>query len=290
MDIEKIELPVSTIDAIRQLQDALPEYECKPTLGMAYGEQNKYVTWKFDPKRFKNLEILHLTDTQCYHVCCNMKQLKTYLAWVLAEPNRYVVLGGDMIDSANVFSPGQPWENTCEPQRQVYQFCQLFAPIRHRILGYCGGNHERRGIKTFGDLGVLIATLLRIPYSSGQQFVNIEYGAHKKFTIFLWHGRGNARTPGAKLMTIYYAMKELSGGAQVTLVGHLHTAMMLWSTNREHDVARNKVVDKKIAGAMSSSFLEYFGGYAETAGMSPNDCIMARVDLTPDGKWGLSIR
>jgi hypothetical protein len=291
LSIEKMKLAPLTLTAVNEMQANLPEYEMQPVTGMHYDSQAKYLTWKFDTKRFPDgIEIIHLTDVQFGHICCNIKQVKAYMAWILSVPNRFVVLGGDMIDAANVLSVGSPYENLFDTQSQVYKFCELFAPLRARILGYCGGNHERRGVKTFGDLGVLIATLLRIPYSAGQQFVNINYGKHKKFTIFLWHGRGAARTVGAKMMMVYYAMKELSGGAEVTLVGHLHTAMMTWATNRVHDETNNKVIDKKTAGAMSSSFLDYFGGYGEIAGMSPNDIIMARVDLTPNGKWGISIR
>jgi hypothetical protein len=291
MNIEKVKLPPSTLKLLSDMQASLPEYEVQPQTGMHYDAQAKYVTWKFDPRKFpKGIEILHLTDLQFGHVCCNVKEVVKYRDWVLSSPTRFVVLGGDLIDAANVLSVGSPFENLFDSQSQVYRFCELFAPLRARILGYVGGNHERRGVKTFGDLGVLIATLLRVPYSAGQQFVNIQYGKHKKFTIFLWHGRGAARTPGAKLNMIYQAMKELSAGAEVTLVGHLHQGMMMWSTRRDHDAATNKVVDKKVAGAMSSSFLDYFGGYGEVAGMSPNDIIMARIDLTPDGKWAINVR
>lgn len=283
----------STLDAMRELQASLPEYACEPQRGMVYGEQIKYVNWRFSPQDFKSIEVIHLTDTQFGHVCCNVKQLIKYRDWILEVPNRFVVLGGDMIDAANIFSPGEPWENFFSPQRQLFKFCELLAPLRARILAYVGGNHERRGVKTFGDLGVTIASLLRIPYSSGQQFVQIQYGKHTAavpFQMFLWHGRGAARTYGAKTMMVYYAMRELSGGAHVTLVGHLHTALLVWGTHRIHDHERNRILDRKQAGAMSSSFLEYFGSYGEVGGMTPNDIIMARTLIFPDGKWELTVR
>jgi hypothetical protein len=281
----------TTLDALRDLQASLPEYTAQPRQGMVYAEQIKHVTWSFNFRQFKTVEILHMTDPQVGHISCDMKKLRNYRDWILSEPNRFVVFGGDMIDAANILSPGEPWENVFNPQRQLYKFCEFMAPLRPRILGYVGGNHERRGIKTFGDLGVAIATLLRIPYSAGQQFVNIEFGKFTPadpFRIFLWHGRGNARTTGAKAMMIYYAMKELSGGAHVTLVGHLHESIQLWKTHRIQ--LPDRVVDRKIAGAMSSSFLEYFGTYGEVGGMNPSDIIMARIVLESDGKWMLTVR
>jgi len=277
----------TTLVALKELQrDFLPS-PLRLISGMVHGPEIKYVTWEV-PLTYSHIEILHVTDLQFGHILCNVAQIEKYMAWILAEKYRFIVFGGDLIDAATVLSPGQPWENLCEPQGQIYKLIALLAPIRHRVLGYVGGNHERRGIKTFGDLGTLIASLLQVPYSSGQQFVNIRYGEHKRFTIFLWHGRGSARTPGAKLMMLYYAMKELAGDAQVTLVGHLHDAILKWSTYRKHE--GNKIVDKKTVGAMSSSFLQYFGSYAEVSGLSPSDIIMARTELTPDGRWSVTVR
>lgn len=283
----------TTLDLLSDLQASLPEYVSKPRTGMHYGEQIKYVTWRFPTNDFKTLEVLHLTDVQFGHICCNIPQLLKYRDWILQKPNRYVLFGGDMIDAATVLSPGEPWENLFSPQRQLYKFCEIIAPLRARILGYVGGNHERRGIRTFGDLGITIATLLRIPYSAGQQFVSIEFGEWKQanpFKFFLYHGRGAARTPGAKLMMLYYTARELSGGAHVTLVGHLHDSLMKMATNRVYEEKQQRIVDRKVAMAMSSSFLEYFGSYAEVAGMSPSDLIMARTTIEAAGRWELTIR
>ena len=280
----------STLRAIQDLVESLPEYIAYPNTGMATGEEIKYLTWTFETSEFDQIEILHLTDTQFGQLKCNVKKLVEYRDWVLSVPNRFVVFGGDMIDAATVASPGEPWDNFCSPQRQVYKFCELLAPMRHRILGYVGGNHEARSMRFFGNLGILISSLLQIPYSSGQQFVNIVYGKHKPFKVFLWHGSGSARTAGARMQKLYYAMKELSGNAHATLLGHYHDAMIKASTWRDHDYEKNRVVDKKIFGAISSSFLDYFGTYAEAAGLSPSSLIMARIILGPDGHWELTIR
>ena len=278
----------TTIDALRELQASLPPYQCKPITGMQYGEQAKYVTWKFDPKEFDTLEVLHITDVQFGHVECRVHRVLEYRDWILKVPNRFVLFGGDMVDAATVFSPGMPWENIADPQSQVYKFVQLMAPMRHRILGYVGGNHERRSLKTFGDLGVLISMLLQIPYSNGKQFIDIHYGLHKPFKFSLWHGGGAARTAGAKMQMLHRFMQE--GDSQVYLVGHLHDAMVKfdWKINRKP--GKNDIHLTKVAGAMSSSFLSHFGTYAEVAGLSANDVLMARMILEPDGRWGISLK
>jgi hypothetical protein len=287
--IPKKKLSPSTLDALAHLESMLPEYECRPSLGMAYGRENKYVTWRFDPSRYKTIELLHITDVQYGHVECQVDRLNEYFDWVLAEPNRFILFGGDMIDAANVLSPGQPWENICGPQSQVYQFCELAARVRHRILGYVGGNHERRGLKSFGDIGLMIAYLLKIPYSSGQQLVDVHFGQHRPFKIHLYHGRGAARTKGAKVMMLNQLMKDYPG-SQLYLVGHLHDCFILPTIVWERIPGRNNVKMQKAVGAMSSSFLNFFGTYAEVAGMSANDVLMVRTILEPNGHFEATIR
>jgi hypothetical protein len=287
--IPRKKLSPSTLDALTTLENSLQEYAAQPSLGMAYGRENKYVTWKFDPAEFKTIEIIHITDVQFGHVNCNVPQFKKYCNWILDKPNRFVVFGGDMIDAATVLSPGQPWENICGPQGQVYQFCELVAPMRHRILGYVGGNHERRGLKTFGDIGLMIAYLLKIPYSSGQQFIDINYGKWKSFKVHLWHGSGNAKTKGAKAMMIYHFMTRFPG-SHLYLVGHLHDCILLPCATPTRMPGQNNIKLEKCFGGMSSSFLDFFGGYAEVMGLSPSDTIMLRTILEPSGKFETTIR
>lgn len=279
---------LTTLTALRELRKSLPKYEITPSVGMQFGEQNKYVTWKFDPAKFKTIEILHITDVQFGHVECRVHKLKEYMKWILARPNRFVLLGGDMVDAATIMSPGSPWENICGPQGQVYKFVETIAPIRHRILGYVGGNHERRGIKTFGDLGILIATLLQVPYSGGQQLIDIHYGGHRPFKINLWHGIGSAQTKGAKAQMIYRFMSQ--GDAQLYLVGHLHDLLLVGGWRHVRKPGANNVHVEKIFGGMSSSFLSYWGTYAEVAGLTVSDVSMLRCVLEPDGRWEMTIR
>ena len=277
----------TTINKLRKMLDVQP-YPVKHQTGMVYGLEAKYVTWTFPEKVYDTVELLHITDVQYGHVECRVHKVKEYIQWVLKEPNRFVLFGGDMIDAATLLSVGSPWENISEPQNQIYQFCELFAPLRHRILGYVSGNHERRTSKTFGDAGILIASLLQVPISRGKQFIDIHYGQHKPFKVSLWHGGGAARTAGAKMMMLHRFMQEAD--SQVYLVGHLHDAMVKFDWRSERKPGQNAIKLRKICGAMSSSFLSHWGTYAEVAGMSPNDVLMARVILEPDGRWGISLK
>lgn len=254
---------------------------------MQYGDEFKYVTATFDVKKYPHgIEIIHITDTQFGHLACNVPVMIEFFDWVLKKDNRFVLFGGDMVDAATAISIASPYENTMEPQGQAYRFVELAIRIRHRIIGYVGGNHERRSNKTFGDLGHMIATLLKIPYSSGKQFIDIKYGEHEPFKISLWHGGTGSKTKGAKMQMLHRFMTQ--GDGQLYLVGHLHDAMMTfdWRERRKN----GKIMLEKFAGVMSSSFLEHYGTYAEVAGMAASGTMMWRVILEPNGHWELTAR
>lgn len=278
----------STMTYLDRLQAMAPKDVVDIKTSMRYGDEAKYVTVDFDEKKYKNgIEILHLTDVQFGHLACNVDKFIEYRDWILKEPNRFVFFGGDMVDAATSISIASPYENTEEPQGQVYRFVELAMPLRHRVLGYVGGNHERRSTKTFGDLGHLIATLLRIPYSSGKQFVDINYGAHKPFRNSLWHGGTGSKTKGAKAQMIHRFMTQAE--SDVYWVGHLHDVLMVGDV-REHRDGNGGIRAEKYCGVMSSSFLEHYGTYAETAGMPAGDCQMWRLVLEPTGHWMMTLR
>ncbi len=272
----------------RLWKDAAPDVLNLRT-SMNFGDECKYVTANFNHRERAyrdHIEILALTDVQFGHLACNVPRFIEFRDWVLKEPNRFVFFLGDMVDAATAISIASPYENTVEPQGQVFRFVELAIPLRHRIIGYVGGNHERRSVKTFGDLGHLIATFLKIPYSSGKQFIDINYGEHQSFKNSLWHGGTGSKTKGAKAQMLHRFMSQ--GDAQCYWVGHLHDVVVLfdWRERRKN----GRIHLEKFSGVMSSSFLEHYGTYAETMGMAPSDTMMGRVILEPNGHWELTLR
>lgn len=256
-------------------------------------EQIKFISYDFDDKsRFKtrpsHVEIIHITDLQIGSKNFMHEKFTQYSKWILAVPHRFVVIGGDVIDAATLLSVGHPHDNTGEPIQQVREAVEILKPLSKagRILGYVGGNHERRTRKTFGDCGELIAELLQIPYSGGIQLIDLHYGNHDPFCIALWHGSGSARTKGAKAQKLHAFMQKAD--ANLYLIGHLHDVVVLasWRMVREG----GKIRQKKIMGVMSSSFQGYWNSYAEQMALDPADTMMGRVILTPDGKWEVTLK
>lgn len=255
-------------------------------------DEVKFVRYDFGGKRFARqpaqVELMMLTDTQIGSKAFRRDRFVEYREWLLKEPFRFAFLGGDMIDAATPLSVGSPYDNTGEPIDQVDEATSLLQPLAKagRLLGYVGGNHERRTIKTFGDSGRLLARNLGVPYSRGVQLIDIWYGAHKPFKVSLWHGGGAARTKGAKAQMLHRFMGQAD--SQVYLTGHLHDVVLLFDWRQERRGRRIKL--QKIAGIMSSSFQSYWGTYAEVAALPPSDIMMARIVLEITGHWEVTLR
>lgn len=259
----------------------------KPREVFTVQDEQKLVNWEFDPKKYNRIELMHITDLQFGSRAFREDRFVEYRKWILSKPQRFVLLGGDLIDAATVISPQSPYENVFEPSEQCYHLRDLLWPLQPRILGYVGGNHERRTIKTFGDSGKLIASFLNIPYSCGEQDVHIIYGKHQPFKLTLYHGRGVARTKGARINMVYETLVR-NQDSQLVLVGHLHDALLTYSWKKVADKGRITFV--KRAAAMSTSFIDYWNTFAEIQGLGYTDTLMVRCILTPDGHWEITLK
>ena len=279
----------TTMSMMSDVQANLQNYAPTVKQTMVVDGQARYVRWDFTKLNLPSLEILQITDIQFGHKQCNVEKLQEYINWVLAEPQRYVVLGGDLVDAGHAQSKGSPFEQIGDPQEEIWTFVKLIAPIRHRVLGYVGGNHERRGMATFGDLGRSIAAILQIPYSPGKQHLDIRFGQHDPFKITMHHsGPGGGATVGAVANSLHRLMGQ--SDSQLFLSGHLHQALTIPASREVRD-GKGGVKLIKVVGARGSSFLGYYGTYAEVImSTTPQDTLMPRVVLEKNGKWEVTLR
>jgi Calcineurin-like phosphoesterase len=277
----------TTLNLMAEVQSGLLDYEPCLKQSMVIDGAARRLTWDFSKINIETLEILQMTDVQFGHKACDTATLDKYLAWVLSQENRYVLFGGDMVDAGHVQSKGSPFEQIGDPQQELWSFCKLFAPVRHRVLGYVGGNHERRSIPTFGDIGKSIATILELPYSPGKQHIDIIFGDHKPFKISMWHGGGSGQTKGSIANGLVKFMNQ--SDSQLYLLGHLHQAMVVQESREVRDKTKMKL--QKIVGARGSSFLKHYGTYAEVImGANPQTIQMPRAVLERNGHWELTLR
>ena len=275
-----------TKNALAVLESAMAPDVYRCSTGMRFSDNVKYVRWEFPPE-LDSIYLMQITDVQFGQIMCRYDRVLEFRDWILAEPNRFMLWGGDMIDAGTKLSIGDPWEQIAGPAAQVYKFAEVWAPARHRILGFVGGNHERRAF-TYGDLGSEIARVLRIPYSMGRQFIDIYYGKHQPFKISLWHGSGGARTKGAVAQVLDRFMQQ--GDSQLYLMGHLHQPLIMPAWKQYRDPKSQKIQLQKVIGALGSSFLETWGTYAEVAGFAAHDVLMPCAHLEPNGHWEVILK
>lgn len=280
--IQQMAGPVEDLIAKLKLSKSTFPYAAK----MVVHGETKYLSWDFSKAKFNTLELVQITDMQWGHICCKRDRVLEYRDWVLAKPNRYMLWTGDNIDSAHMQSKGTPWENTGSPQQQMFEFVEVWAPARHRILGYVGGNHERRVLTTFGDLGIAIAALLQIPYSRGKQLIDIHFGKHTPFQVSQWHGVGGARTKGTVAQVLTRFASE--GDSQLYLMGHLHQPMIIPFWKERRGVQGIRAV--KTIAALGSSFMDNWGSYGEVSGYAAGDVLMPRCLLEKDGSWEVTLK
>lgn len=236
-------------------------------------------------------------DEQLGHVTCDEARIKKDIQWVEKNPQCLVMLLGDAIDSATKESPGsvkenKPAEGTIGPSgpiRQAMAYVDMHRSIRDRIIGYVGGNHERRIDKalTEGGAGVrLIAEGLstpdhRIPYSGGILLLDVRWRGHL-WTFTLFHGAGAASTAGSRTQRLQRNM--LLSDSLITLSGHLHDEM---KTSRRfvRRAPDGKIEIAKQTALQCGTYLQYIGSYGEVGGMSPTGPDMIVIELLSDGRY-----
>lgn len=63
---------------------------------------------------------------------------------ILSESNRYVVLNGDLMNTALKNSKSDVYKDTLKPSEQLELLKKELMPIKHRILAATNENHENR--------------------------------------------------------------------------------------------------------------------------------------------------
>ena len=275
-------------ERMSKILKSLPKRRIEISTSMLVSGCAKYVTVSLKNFKWPRIELLHITDIQWGNPQCNKEKLEEYREWVTKKPYRFTILGGDMCDLNTMLSVGKgAMEQDSEPSEQVLSLAEFLAPISHRILGYVGGNHEQRGQKFGHDFGAHLAGLLRVPYSDGIQAIDLYYGDWEPFKIYLWHGRGGARTMGSKAQAMMSVIQN--DRANLYISGHTHTALVLPGFHVDRDHKKKHIIIEKYYAVSSTSFQNYYGTYAERAYYPPTFLLMGAATIYPNRTFRISI-
>lgn len=200
---------------------------------------------------------------------------KKMIEWILSNPNMYVLLMGDALETATKDSIGAGiFEQDMLVQEQLEAYVELHKDLAKegRILGIHVGNHEFRVYKHSGlNLTKLLATSL-----SNYSQTEIKYFDHgilhyyqvgsQGYTIYSCHGgAGASRLPG-KMNAVMHL--ERVAEAEVYAMGHTHGLGHLSVKRYGVDKRTRKVIEREKHFINTGSYLSYWGSYAHMKGYS----------------------
>lgn len=155
-----------------------------------------------------------------------------FLDSVRADPNLYLVLGGDLINNNTRSSVGSPWDDTIRPREQKRMMVEALKPIKDRILCCVSGNHERRSMKDADDdptYDIMSKLDLEDVYRQNAAFMKLQLGqrtsndnrANATYTFAVTHGAGGGIYTGATVNR-NERWGNVIEGVDCVIVGHTH--------------------------------------------------------------------
>ena len=194
----------------------------------------------------------------------NTRGFSAFVSRIAKSADDYIVLCGDLVNNGLKDSLTNVYEETLPPHAQIEAAVDLLAPVRDKVLGAVGGNHEARSRKAV-DLDPMYAIMLMLGrgelYRQNFAFVrvNLERGKTKDhYGLMLVHGKtANKRRQFA------YAVE----GVDAIVSGHTHDGMVE-KPARLVFTKSNNVVVRPLVSLVATSWLDY-GGYAAAALYQP---------------------
>lgn len=208
----------------------------------------------------------------------NTTAWESVLKEILAEPNRYCVLNGDLISNGTKNSLTNCFDEIVRPRDQKKYMVEALAPIKERILCLTRGNHEYRNKDVDNDITYDIASKLDIEdlYRPEIAFLNIRLGsrgeknpnsARNSYNIAVTHGTGGGVLSGSTINR-----NERTGNIienlDVFIVGHTHKGIISRPSKLVIDPVNGIVEQRDYVVISCVSWMEY-GGYAASKMLLP---------------------
>lgn len=235
------------------------------------------------PQDLGSAEIEIFSDLHLGSKKCDYDAIRKRIERVKENAHVYAIILGDVLNNSTKTSVGDVYEEALTPMQQVNAAVTMFEPIKHKILGVCSGNHERRSYKTDGiDLLYFMCAELGIAdkydYCSCLLFVRLGLDKNKSvigknlrqicYTIYMTHGDGQGgRTVGGKANGLQRRGHIVD--ADIIVTGHTHAPISFRDCCYSIDYQNSGVIQKEQLFVNASATLNY-EEYAELYGMKPS--------------------
>jgi len=233
-----------------------------------------------------HVDVMFISDVHLGSPQCDKVRFLGNLEWCL-KYNYYVMLGGDLLETANRHSVGSGvYEQEFPCQTQYEQMIEWLRPLAQRklILGSHRGNHEERVYKETGiDISKALCRELSIPYLGDACWSQFVVGK-ETYNIYSLQGRSNARFDGTALLAV--ARNSTSFNADLTAHSHMHKCANSIVVMQK---TRNGIVgEQKKHLLITGGYLKYDNSYASAVGLPISKLGSPRVKFFSD-KHDISI-
>lgn len=237
------------------------------------------------PREFDTIEIYPIHDLHYGNAQFDMERWKKLKAEILAEPNRYCVLVGDLMEMAIPGSKSDVFTQTVPPEMQKEWISYEMGELADRIIAVVSGNHEHnRATKICGLYPLYDACCwARIQDKYRENFAVVDIGVSQRENT----SPGQYRYAGfithkARDMKNWSTVDTLEG-FNFLLYGHDHDPKEHARGHLVYD-RKNKVLSvKSVETVNCGSFLSY-GGYAARAAYRPPSDKMYKLVLCPSNR------
>lgn len=98
---------------------------------------------KLDEKQ-NNIQLYALADTHIGSRECDIDLVKEVIEHIRMTPNMYVILLGDILDTALKNSKSDIYSSAMTIAESQQLALEILTPIKDKIIGMTPGNHENR--------------------------------------------------------------------------------------------------------------------------------------------------
>jgi len=210
-----------------------------------------------------------------------------YLTILKEDEHAYTIILGDLLDAPQ-FLTSEP-SSRMAINKAIEELLEHFAPVAHKIILVCSGNHDQRFLKKAGidPIRLFAYSLGDIPYTDHQAIVHFGIGRNPKeknrhrpfsYTCVATHGWGGGRTKGGRALKLSYYL-NIWEGIDFFLMGHLHSYME-FPEGRFRYNPTNKTVSIVAPRLIMASSLLGYAKYASRKTLNPEAKVLCEIHLS----------
>lgn len=211
------------------------------------------------------------------------RKLYGYLDWIEEHKNAFIILNGDLLNTATRVSKTSPFEQDMTLEEQINTVARYLEPVKDRIIGAVMGNHERRIQEYAGyDPTLSVLSLLGLPiadvYFKHCGIIKVKVGKKKRggkdsskvaYTVVFHHTTGGGKLIGSKLNRVDQMRNSTVSNGDIYIGSHNHSLSSAVVVSMEYNPYSETVEQRKQYLVSAGGYLEWNDSYAEAMQLEP---------------------